>query len=66
MEDILDELKIGEKLTVGVSASAEEIGLFLASEDVSASCAFRKEEWDRFVEAVNKADKKINNWLKQI
>ncbi|MGM0502804.1 MAG: hypothetical protein ACQERJ_09760 [Bacillota bacterium] len=60
MEEILDELKIGEKLTVGVNSAAEEIGLFLASEDVSASCAFRKKEWDRFVEAINKADKKIN------
>lgn len=59
MKEILDELKIGEKLTLGVNASDEEIGLFIASEDVSASCAFRKEEWDKFVEAVNKADKKI-------
>jgi len=60
VEEILDELRIGEKLTVGVSASEDEIGLFLASEDVSASCAFRKTEWDKFVEAVNKADKEIN------
>lgn len=60
MEEILDELKIGEKLTVGISASESEIGLFIASEDVSASCAFRKNEWDKFVEAVNKADKEIN------
>jgi hypothetical protein len=61
MEEILDELKIGEKLTVGVNASSDEIGLFIASEDVSASCAFRKEEWDKFVEAIKKADKKINS-----
>lgn len=61
MEEILDELKIGEKLTVGVNASEDEIGLYLASEDVSASCAFRKEEWNNFVAAVKKADKKINS-----
>lgn len=61
MKEILDELKIGEKLTVGVNTAEDEIGLFIASEDVSASCAFRKEEWDKFVEAINKADKKINN-----
>jgi hypothetical protein len=60
VEEILDELKIGEKLTVGVNASDAEIGLFIASEDVSASCAFRKEEWDKFVEAINKADHEIN------
>jgi hypothetical protein len=60
MKEILDELKIGEKLTVGVNTSEDEIGLFIASEDVSASCAFRKEEWDNFVEAINKADEEIN------
>lgn len=59
MEVILDEKKIGEKLTVGVQAEADEVGLFLASEDVSASCAFLPDEWENFVEAVNKADKKI-------
>ena len=59
MKVILDELKIGEKLSIGVQAEAEEVGLFLASEDVSASCAFTHEEWDAFVEAVKKADQKI-------
>jgi len=56
---VLEELKIGEKLTVGVSAEKDEIGLFIASEDVSASCAFRPEEWANFVNAVNKADEEI-------
>lgn len=59
MEKILDEKKIGEKLSVGVHSEEDEIGLFIASEDVSASCAFRPEEWDKFVEAVNEADEKI-------
>jgi hypothetical protein len=59
MRVILDEKKIGEKLTVGVNAEEDEIGLFIASEDVSASCAFRPEEWGKFVEAVNEADEKM-------
>ena len=59
METILDELKIGEKLSIGVQAENDEVGLFIASEDVSASCAFLHEEWDKFVEAVKEADKKI-------
>jgi hypothetical protein len=59
MEQILDEKKIGEKLSVGVHAEEGEVGLFIASEDVSASCAFRPEEWDKFVKAVNEADDKI-------
>ena len=59
MEKILDEKKIGEKLSVGVHAEEDEIGLFVASEDVSASCAFRPEEWDKFVKAVNEADKSM-------
>ena len=59
MKKILDEKKIGEKLSVGVHTEEDEIGLFIASEDVSASCAFRSEEWDKFVEAVNEADEKM-------
>ena len=60
LETILDEKKIGEKLTVGVQAEVDEVGLFLASEDVSASWAFRPKEWEAFVEAVKEADEKIN------
>jgi len=60
MDVILDEIKIGEKLSVGVQAERDEVGLFIASEDVSASCAFLPEEWDKFVEAVNEADEKMN------
>jgi len=60
MDVILDEKKIGEKLSVGVQAERDEVGLFIASEDVSASCAFLPEEWDEFVEAVNEADEKMN------
>jgi len=59
MDVILDEIKIGEKLSVGVQAERDEVGLFIASEDVSASCAFLPEEWDKFVEAVKEADKII-------
>ncbi len=59
METIIDERRIGEKLSVGVQAEAGEIGLFVASEDVSASCAFRPEEWDKFVEAIKEADREI-------
>ncbi len=59
MKTIIDERKIGEKLTVGVQAEAGEVGLFVASEDVSTSCAFYPEEWEKFVEAVNEADARI-------
>ncbi len=59
MEIILDEKKIGQKLTVGVHSEEDEVGLLIASEDVSASCAFLEKEWDAFVEAVKAADEKI-------
>jgi len=59
VEIILDEKRIGEKLTIGVQAEADEVGLFIASEDVSASCAFRPEEWKKFVEAIKEADEKV-------
>ncbi len=59
MRVIIDERQIGDKLTVGVQAEEEEVGLFVASEDVSASCAFLADEWEKFVQAVNEADREI-------
>ena len=59
MKSIIDERRIGEKLTIGVQAEGEEVGLFVASEDVSASCAFTSEEWENFVKAVKEADEKL-------
>ncbi|SDM23593.1 hypothetical protein [Halarsenatibacter silvermanii] len=63
MKEILSERKLGEKLTLGVQAEADEVGLYLASEDVSASCAFLPDEWDNFVEAVKAADQKIQDQI---
>jgi len=63
MRVIIDERKLGEKLTLGVQAEGDEVGIFLASEDVSASCAFLPEEWKRFVEAIREADAQIHTRL---
>lgn len=48
-------------MSVGVETEDDEIGMFVASEDVSASLAFLEDEWDNFVEAVNEADKKLKH-----
>ncbi|MFQ6003210.1 MAG: hypothetical protein ACE5KJ_05630 [Candidatus Zixiibacteriota bacterium] len=56
---LLDETKIGEFLTVGAEMEEDEVGLFIASSDVSASCAFKFDEWEKFVEAVNKANTRL-------
>ena len=53
---LLSETKIGEHLAVGCELEGDEIGLFIASLDVSASCAFKIKEWNQFVEAVNTAN----------
>lgn len=60
MKTVIDEKKIGEKLTIGVETERDEIGLFIASEDVSASCAFRMDEWKAFVKAIKEADQVIS------
>ena len=52
---LLEETKIGEFLSMGVEMEDDEIGLFIASADVSASCGFRPDEWEKFVEAIKKA-----------
>jgi len=44
---------------MGVEMEGEEIGLYLASADVSASCAFKFDEWEKFVEGVNEANEEF-------
>ena len=56
---LLDETKIGEFLTIGAEIEEDEVGLFIAFSDVSASCAFKFDEWKKFVEAVNKANTRL-------
>jgi hypothetical protein len=53
---LIPKTKIGEFLTIGVELERDEIGLFLASTDVSASCAFKFMEWSEFVKAINMAN----------
>ncbi len=55
---LLEETRIGEVLSMGAEMEGDEVGLFIASADVSASCGFQFDEWERFVEGVNKAHKK--------
>ncbi|MCD6471679.1 hypothetical protein J7K55_00925 [Candidatus Aerophobetes bacterium] len=56
-KELLPQTKIGEFLSIGCELEGEEIGLYIASADVSASCAFKFDEWERFCKAVNKANK---------
>ena len=53
---LLKETKIGEFLSIGAEVEGEEVGIFIASADVSASCAFKFEEWKKFVAGINKAN----------
>ncbi len=57
---LIDSEKIGEFLAIGVEMDneLEEIGLMLASADVSSACAFKYDEWEAFVDLVNKAHEK--------
>ena len=41
---------------MGCELEGDEIGFFITSLDVSASCAFRTKEWNQFVETVNTAN----------
>jgi len=38
---------------------ASEMGLYVASADVSASCAFKFDEWKKFVQGINRADEEF-------
>ncbi len=56
---LLRQTKIGEFLTIGLEVEKDEVGLYIASADVSASCAFKFDEWENFVEGINKANAKF-------
>lgn len=53
---LLKETKIGEFLSIGAEVEGDEVGIFIASADVSASCGFKFDEWEKFVAEINKAD----------
>lgn len=57
---LLPQTKIGEFLSVECELEGKEIGLYITSADVSASCTFKFDEWGKFVEGINKA----NSFLK--
>ena len=62
---LLPETKIGEFLTVGCELEEDEIGLYIASADVSASCGFKFEEWENFVRGINEANKNLKEIFKK-
>lgn len=43
-KQLLPQTKIGEFLPIGCELEGEEIGLYIASADVSSSCAFKFDE----------------------
>ena len=58
-KELLSQQKIGEFLSMGVEMEEVEIGLYIASSDVSASCAFKFDEWEKFIEGVKKANEEF-------
>ena len=58
-KELLPQTKIGDFLSIGVEMDQDEIGLYVASADVSASCAFKFDEWEKFVQGINKADERF-------
>lgn len=56
---LLKKTKIGDFLTLGIEIKKNEVGLFLASNDVSSACAFDSKEWRKFADGVIKADCKL-------
>ncbi len=58
-KELLPQTKIGDFLSIGVEMDQDEIGLYVASADVSASCAFKFDEWKKFVQGINEADEEF-------
>jgi hypothetical protein len=63
-QTLLSETKIGESLAMGCELEKDEIGLYIASLDVSASCGFKFDEWNNFINGVNEANKNLKEIYK--
>jgi hypothetical protein len=64
VKTLLKETKLGKLLSMGVNMEKDEVGLFIASQDVSCGCGFKFKEWEKFVEGVNAADEKYKKQRK--
>lgn len=62
---LLSEQKIAEFLTMGCALEGDEVGLYLASSDVSACCGFKFDEWGNFVKRINEANKNLKEIFKK-
>jgi len=62
---LLKERKIGEFLALGCELNNDEIGLYIASADVSASCGFKFDEWENFVKGINEANENLKKIFKK-
>ena len=58
---LLKKAKIGTFLTMGCEMERDEIGLYIASADVSTSCGFKFDEWEKFVKGVDKANSEFKH-----
>jgi len=63
---LLKDTKIGEFLSIGAEVEGDEVGIFITSADVSASCAFKFDEWEKFVAGINKEDEIFKKRCKRV
>lgn len=61
MKTLLEKTKIGDTMSVGAQKEGDELGLYIASPEVSTSLAFEvsKGEWKRFVKAIERIDENL-------
>ena len=62
---LLERTKIGEFLSMEANIDVEDVDFYLYSVDISSSCTFKKEEWQQFVENVNKINQVYQDLLKK-
>lgn len=56
---LLERTKIGEFLSMEAVLANEDIELYQYSVDISSNCVFKREEWQQFVENINKINQQV-------
>ena len=62
---LFERTKIGEFLSMEADIHAGDLDLYLYSVDISSNCVFKKEEWEQFVENINKINQAYQKWAEQ-
>jgi hypothetical protein len=66
LERLIEETDLSERLAISCDIEDGDIDLYIGTADISTRCGFDYEEWETFVEHINKANEKYRELTQNI